>query len=314
MTQKSLGLSRKKNTWKKILGDWQLYVLLLPGLIWFLVFAYKPMYGLKIAFYDYNVWGGFAKSDFVGFGNFARYINSPEFARSVGNTIMIALWQLAIVFPASILLAIIVTESTSKLISRATQTVTFLPYFISAVVVAGMVINFTAPGNGIINVLLKRMGKEPINFMMQPQYFRPIYTIMLLWMQAGYNSIVYIAAIMGIDPSLYEAATVDGAGRFRRLWHVTLPGILPTIMTMLLLNIGKMIRSGYETIILLYRPTTFVKADTIATYAYRLAFDNRGRADYGLAAAVGLFEAVIALVMVALANRASKKLTSSSLW
>lgn len=316
--QNELGLAREKrrpkNKWKKIAGDWQLYLLLLPGLIWFLVFAYKPMYGLRIAFYDYNVWGGFPKSDFVGFDNFKRYLSSPDFSRTFVNTIMIAVWQLIIVFPASILLAIIVTETTNKFISRTTQTVTFLPYFISAVVVAGMVVNFTSPTYGIVNIFLKKLGWEPVYFMVEPNYFRPIYTIMLLWMQAGYNSIVYIAAIMGIDPSLYEAATVDGAGRFGRLWHVTLPGILPTIMTMLLLNIGKMIRSGYETIILLYQPTTYSKADTIATYAYRLAFDNRGRADYGLAAAVGLFEAVIALVMVALANKASKRLTQSSLW
>ena len=316
MAQKHQGLNRRKNPQSKlrrIRGDWQLYLLLLPGLIWFIVFAYKPMYGLKIAFYDYNVFGGFAKSDFIGLENFRRYLSSPDFSRTFVNTIMIAVWQLIIVFPASILLAIIVTEASSKFISRATQTVTFLPYFISAVVVAGMVVNFTSPTYGVINQMREKLGMEPIYFMVEPDYFRPIYTIMILWMSAGYNSIVYIAAIMGIDPSLYEAATVDGAGRFGRLWHVTLPGILPTIMTMLLLNIGKMIRSGYETIILLYQPTTFRKADTIATYAYRLAFDNRGRADYGLAGAVGLFEAVIALVMVALANQASKRLTQNSL-
>lgn len=304
---------KRKSIVQRILSDWQLYVLLLFGLVWFIMFAYKPMAGLRIAFYDYNVWGGLEKSRFVGFENFDRYLSSPDFGRTVINTIMIAVWQLVVVFPLSIMLAILITEMTNKFVSRLTQTVTFLPYFISAVVVAGMVVNFTSPSYGVVNLILEKFGIEPKYFMVFPQYFRPIYTIMILWMTAGYNSIVYIAAIMGIDPALYEAATVDGANRFRRLWHVTIPGILPTIMTMFLLNIGKMIRSGYETIILLYRPSTFETADTIATYAYRLAFGG-GRPDYGLATAVGLFEAVVALVMVALANKASKKITSSSLW
>ncbi len=304
---------KRKSIFKRMLSDWQLYALLFFGLAWFIVFAYKPMSGLRIAFYDYNVWGGIEKSRFVGLENFQRYLSSPDFGRTVINTIMIALWQLALVFPLSILLALLITEMTSRLVSRITQTVTFLPYFISAVVVAGMVVNFTSPSYGVVNLILEKLGFDAKYFMVFPQYFRPIYTLMILWMTAGYNSIVYIAAIMGIDPALYEAATVDGASRFRRLWHVTLPGILPTIMTMFLLNIGKMIRSGYETIILLYRPSTYETADTIATYAYRLAFGG-GRADYGLATAVGLFEAVVALIMVALANKASRKLTSSSLW
>ncbi|NCC83003.1 MAG: sugar ABC transporter permease [Clostridia bacterium] len=314
MARENLVSLRRKSFGRRLINDWQLYLLLLPGLIWFLVFAYRPLAGLQIAFYDYNVWGGLPKSDFVGLENFTRYLSSPDFKRTAINTVMLAVWQLGIVFPFSILLAMLVTESTNRLISRMTMTVTFLPYFISAVVVAGMVVNFTSPSYGIVNLILEKMGLESVYFMTKPNFFRPIYTIMILWMSAGYNSIVYIAAIMGIDSSLYEAATVDGAGRIRRLWHVTLPGILPTIMTMLLLNIGKMIRSGYETIILLYQPTTLEKADTIATYAYRLAFDNGGRADYGLATAVGLFEAVVALLMVAIANRASQKLTSSSLW
>lgn len=299
---------------KQMRSDWQLYVLLSFGLIWLILFAYKPLMGLRIAFYDFNPFGGLAKSRYVGFENFQRYFSSPDFARTVKNTVMLALWQLGLIFPASIILALVVTQMTNRGISKATQTITFLPYFISAVVVAGMVLSFTSPNNGLINIIRRSLGLEPIYFMVQSKYFRPIYTLMLLWMQAGYNSLVYIAAIMGIDTSLYEAATVDGANKLQRIIHVTLPGILPTIMTMLLLNIGKMIRSGYETIILLYHPSTYEAADTIATYAYRLAFDNPGRADYGLSTAVGLVEAVVAFIMVALANYMSRRVTESSLW
>lgn len=296
---------------KHLRRDWQLYLLLIPGLLWYLAFAYKPMVGLRMAFYDYNLFQGYAGSTFLGLQNFVEFVTGPDFWRVVKNTLLIAFWQLIVCFPIPIVLAIAVTEMKNKFISKLTQTATFLPYFISTVVVCGLVINFTSPSTGVINLILNKLGIESIYFMVMPEYFRGIYTGMTLWQTAGFNAIVYIAALMGIDPQLYEAATVDGAGKWKKIVHVTFPSIMPTVMTMLILNIGKMVKVGYEAILLLYKPTTYETADVIATYAYRMGIEQR---DYGLSTAVGLFEAVIALVMVVAANKISKKMTESAIW
>ncbi len=296
---------------KGLARDWDLYLLLLPGLIWFLMFAYKPMVGLRMAFYDYNIFRGFEGSTFVGLDNFREFVSGPDFIRTVKNTFMIAFWQIAVCFPVPIILAIAVTEMKNKFVSKLTQTATFLPHFISVVVVCGLVVNFLSPSTGIVNLVLQKLGHEPIYFMVLPEYFRGVYTGMTLWQNAGFNAIVYIAALVGIDPQLYEAAIVDGAGKWKRIVHVTIPGIMPTVVTMFVLNIGKMVKVGYEAILLLYKPTTYATADVIATYAYRIGISNR---NYGLATAVGLFEAVIALIMVVGANKLSKRITESTIW
>lgn len=306
----SNGLGRQSMR-KRFRASWQLLILLLPGLIWYLLFCYKPMIGLRMAFYDYNIFRGFEGSEFVGLENFKIYMTGPDFFRTVKNTLMIALWQLLICFPFPILLAIIVTEMKSTVLRKAVQTATFLPYFISTVVVCGIVVNFLSPSTGIINKFIELFGGEATYFMVYPQYFRPIYTIMTLWQTAGFNSVVYIAALMGIDTELYEAALVDGAGRFQRIWHITLPGIVPTIVTMLVMNIGKMVKVGYESILLLYQPSTYSTADVISTYSFRMGIQN---GDYGIATAAGLFEAVIALILVVATNKISKRLTETALW
>ncbi len=269
------------------------------------------MVGLRVAFYDYNIFLGIEGSRWVGLDNFKYFITGPDFMRTVKNTLMIALWQMLIVFPAPILLAIMVTEMRNKFVSKLTQTATFLPYFISIVVVCGMVINFLSPSTGVINLILRKFGVDPIYFMVKPEYFRGIYTAMTLWKTIGFNSIVYIAAIMGIDPQLYEAATVDGAGKWRQVRTITMPSILPIIVVMFVLNIGKMVKVGFEAILLLYKPTTYETGDVIATYVYRTGLAN---GDYGLATAAGLFEALVALVLVLVANRVSKRLSENSLW
>ncbi len=296
---------------KSFLRDWDLYLLLLPGVIWFLMFCYKPMAGLRIAFYDYNIFRGIEGSTFVGLANFKEFLSGPDFLRTLKNTVMISVYQLLICFPFPIILAIAITEMKNKFVSKMTQTATFLPHFISVVVVCGLVVNFLSPSTGIVNIILKKLGMEPIYFMVKPEYFRGIYTIMTLWQNSGFNAIVYIAALMGIDPTLYEAAIVDGAGKWKRLCNVTIPSIMPTIVTMFVLQVGKMVKVGYEAILLLYKPTTYETADVIATYAYRIGISNR---NYGLATAVGLFEALVALVMVVGANKISKKLTESTIW
>lgn len=296
---------------KLIKRDWDLYLLLLPGLIWYLMFAYKPMIGLRTAFYDYNIFRGFEGSTFVGFGNFIDFVQGPDFIRTVKNTLMIAFWQIVICFPAPIILAISITEMKNKFVSKLTQTATFLPYFISVVVVCGMVVNFLSPSTGIINMILSKLGMEPKYFMVLPQYFRGVYTGMTLWQTAGFNSLVYIAAIVGIDQELYEAAKVDGAGKWARIKHITVPSLIPITVVMFILNIGKIVKVGYEAILLLYKPSTYETADVIATYAYRVGFEN---GNYGLATAAGLFEALVALVLVVLSNKLSKKVTENALW
>ena len=303
--------NKKESVLNKIAKDWDLYLLLLPGFVWYLLFCYKPMAGLITAFYDYNVFKGLAGSTFVGFANFSEFINGPDFVRTIKNTLMIALWQIFICFPLPIVLAIAVTEMKNRFIRNLTQTATFLPYFISVVVVCGMVINFLSPSTGIVNLIIKKLGFTPVYFMVEPKYFRLIYTMMTLWQTAGFNAIVYIAAIMGIDSQLYEAAIVDGANKWKRIVHITVPGILPTVITMFIMNIGKMVKVGYESILLLYQPTTYPVADVISTYSYRIGIEN---GDYGLATAAGLFEAVVALILVSVANKISKRVTENSLW
>ena len=306
-----MGIPSKRALRKRFIGSWQLLILLLPGLIWYILFCYRPMVGLRMAFYDYNIFRGFEGSTFIGLENFRTYMMGPDFARTIKNTLMIALWQMLICFPAPIILAIIVTEMRSNILRKLVQTSTFLPYFISTVVVCGMVVNFLSPSTGIINKFIELLGGEATYFMVYPQYFRPIYTLMTLWQTAGFNAVVYIAALMGIDPQLYEAALVDGAGRWQRIWHITLPGIIPTIVTMFIMNIGKIVKVGYESIILLYQPSTYSTADVISTYSFRMGIQN---GDYGIATAAGLFEAVIALILVVIANRVSKHLTETALW
>lgn len=304
-------IGKKSKIAKCLKRDWDLFLLLIPGVVWFLMFAYKPMLGLRTAFYDYNIFKGFAGSTFVGLDNFVQFITGADFTRTVVNTLMIAFWQITICFPLPIILAISVTEMRNKFVSKLTQTATFLPYFISIVVVCGMTINFLSPSTGIINFLLGKLGIDPIYFMVKPEYFRGIYTTMTLWKTAGFNSIVYIAAIMAIDEQLYEAARVDGAGKWKQIINVTIPGILPIVVVMFVLNIGKMVKVGFEAILLLYKPTTYATADVIATYVYRTGLGN---GNYGLATAAGLFEAFVALVLVIAANKFSKHISETSLW
>ncbi len=291
--------------------DWQLLLLLLPGLIWLIMFAYVPMAGLRMAFYNYNAFAGFAGSKFVGLKNFQQLFQGQDFWRAVKNTLEIGFLQLLVCFPFSIFLAILVTEMRVKFLPKITQTVTFLPYFVSTVVACGMVVSFTSPSTGIINLILNKFGHESIYFMVEPQYFKGIYVTMMLWKSAGFNAVVYIAALMGIDPSLYEAADVEGASRVQKIKKITLPCIAPTISVMLILELGRIVKVGYEAILLLYQPSTYSTADVIGTYTYRLGIVQN---NFGLSTAAGLFESAIALIMVVAANRVSKKLSESSIW
>ncbi|KAA3499428.1 sugar ABC transporter permease [Rhizobium rhizogenes] len=291
--------------------DWQLYLLLAPMLIWFAVFLYKPMYGLVIAFQDFSIFRGIEKSPWVGFANFVELFQNDMFIRSFWNTITISSLGLIFAFPVPIILALMFNEIQSGIARSWAQTVVYLPHFISVVIVAGIVINFLSPSIGIVNLMLKGLGFEPIYFLTQPEWFRPVYIGSSVWKEAGFESIVYLAAIAGVSPTLYESARVDGASRWQMMWRITLPCILPTIVIMLIIRIGNLVEVGFEYIILLYRPSTYETADVVSTFIYRTGLQGT---QYDLATAAGLFNAVIAFVLVYSANRISRKVSSTSLW
>lgn len=300
---------------KKLLNDmWRdrfLYMLLIPFVIWFLIFQYKPMLGLQIAFKDFSPFKGIAGSEWVGLAHFKEFIGSDYFLRVLKNTIIINLYSLLICFPAPIILAILINEIRHTRYKKIVQTLTYLPHFVSIVVIAGIITTFLSPSSGIVNIMLEKLGLEKIYFLIKPEFFRGIFTGMNLWKDTGFNSIVFLSAIAGIDGGLYEAAKIDGANKFQQIMNVTIPSILPTIVIMLIMKIGSLLSVGYEAIILLYQPATYETADVISTYVYRSGMID-GRYDF--ATAVGLFNGIIALVLVFGANKLSRRLTETSLW
>lgn len=312
MSRETVGkkIKTNKGLLAKIKGDLSLYMMLLPFLLLLIIFSYKPMYGLLIAFKDYNPYKGIIGSEWVAFDNFKLFMDGPFFARTVKNTFVLGLCSLVFSFPAPIILAIMLNEVRSKKYKSFVQTATFLPYFVSTVVICGIAVNMLAP-SGIINTIIKGLGGEEIYFMTRPEWFRPIYIITGIWSGCGYSAIIYLAALAGIDPCLYEACVIDGGGKFSQIWHVTLPGILPTIVIMLIMQIGGMFSIGYEKIILLYQPATYETADVLSSYMFRVGLSD---GKYGLATAVGLFNSVVSLIFVLGANTVSKRLTETSLW
>jgi len=291
--------------------DKYLYLLLAPMIIWTFLFKYKPLYALQIAFKDYNLYKGIEASPWVGLEHFITFFTGPYFLRTMGNTLILNLVILVVGFPMPIILALLINEVRSKNFRKWVQTATYLPHFISAVVIAGIVINFLSPSSGIINILIEKIGFERIYFLIKPEYFRGIFVSMNIWQDAGFNSIVFIAALSAIDQQLYEAARIDGANKWKQVLNVTLPGIMPTIMIMLIIRIGNLLNLSFEKIILLYNPSTYETADVLSTFVYRTGLVN---AQYDMGAAVGLFEAFVAFILVFGANRLSKKLTQNSLW
>ncbi|NUU60718.1 ABC transporter permease [Paenibacillus agri] len=299
----------------KLLRDWSrhkyIYLMLLPVVIYYLVFLYFPMYGLQIAFKDFSPVKGILGSEWVGFKHFISFYDSYYFWRLIRNTLLISLYELVFGFPAPIILALLLNEIRSRVFKNVVQSITYLPHFISIVVVSGMLVDFLS-GNGLINQLTGLFGIPSVSFLIVPEWFRTIYVSSGIWQGVGWGSIIYLAAIAGIDPSLYEAAKTDGAGRFKQILHVTLPGIMPTIIIMLILRFGTLMAGGsLEKILLLYNSTTYETADVISTFVYR-----RGllQMDYGFSAAIGLFNNVINFLLLVSANKISRKINETSLW
>ncbi len=291
--------------------DWQLYLMLIPTIVWLLVFLYKPMYGLQIAFKDYSVFKGIAASPWIGFEHFYTLFGNDQFWRAVKNTVVISFFSLLIGFPMPILLALMFNEILRPLFKRVAQTIVYLPHFISAVIIAGIVIAGFSPSSGVVNTFLGWFGIESIYFLTKPEWFRPIFIGSTIWQEAGFSSIIYLAAIAGVSPTLYESAVVDGASRWQMIWKITLPSILPTIIIMLLIRIGNLLEVSFEMIILLYQPATYQTADVINTFVFRQGLEG---GQYDFASAAGLFNAVVAFVLVMLANSISKRYSRTSLW
>jgi len=269
--------------------------MLLPTIVWFLVFMYKPMYGLQIAFKDYSIFRGAANSPWVGFEHFQVLFSNDQFIRAVTNTIKISALNLLFGFPAPIILALMFNEIIKASYKRTAQTIVYLPHFISSVIIAGIVITAFSPTAGIVNTIIGWFGLDPVYFLTQPQWFRPIFVGTGIWQEAGFGSIVFLAAIAGVNPSLYE----------------TIPSILPTILIMLIIRIGNVMEVSFELVILLYQPATYETADVVNTWVYRQGLQS---GQYDLAAAAGLFNAVVAFVLVMTANTLSRRYSRTSLW
>lgn len=288
-----------------------LYLILLPFIIWYAVFMFKPMYGMVIAFKDYSLFRGISGSEWVGLKNFKDFLTSPEFYVTSKNTLMLNVYSLLLEFPFAILLALMLNEVKNKYFKTIVQTASFIPYFIAIVVATGITVNILSPSTGVVNVFLEKLGFERVYFLAKPEFFRGIFTGLNMWKTAGFNAVIYLAALTAVDEQLYEAAKIDGANKFQQLRHITIPAIIPTIVVMLVLKVGSMLNVAFETVLLLYQPATYETADVISTYVYRTGMLMQ---DFGLATAVGLFNAVVGFILVYSANRWSKKVTQSSLW
>jgi len=288
-----------------------LYLMALPVLAYYLFFHYGPMYGAQIAFKKYDIAKGVWGSPWVGFKYFKEFFQSYYFWRLIRNTFLLSFYQLLWGFPAPIIFALLLNEINNQKFKRAIQTATYLPHFISTVVVCGLIRNFFAR-EGIITSIYTFFGGESINFLAHSEYFRAIYVSTGIWQQMGWGAIVYLAALSGIDVQLYEAAIIDGAGRFKQLIHVTLPGIMPTIVIMFILRVGQMMSIGFEKIILLYNPNTYETADVISTFVYRKGLGESFEFSY--TSAVGLFNSAINFILLVSANWFSKKVSDTSLW
>ena len=307
----NINLKKQKNSvWREVVKYRGLYLIFLPTLLWYLIFMYVPMFGNIIAFQDYSITRGFLDSKFVGLENFIDFWNNYKFFELLRNTLTITGLNLLLGFPLPIILALLLNEVKSIRYKKTIQTVTYLPYFISSVVMVSMLMLFVS-GEGIFNQVRLSMGLETVQFMTTPEYFPWIYVFSNIWQHLGWNSIIYIAAIAGVDQELYEAAQIDGAGRWKQTLNVTLPGILPTIVILLIMQIGQMLTVGYEKIILMYNPSIYSTADVISTYVYRKGLIE---SDYSYSTAVSLFNSVCNFILLMSANGISKKLSGEGLW
>lgn len=304
---------KKKRSWKQLKKDIYraraIYLMILPVIVWFLLFQYWPMTWLSISFFDYNLYLGFTGSKFVGFQNFAKFFTGMDFWRLMRNVLLLNFYALLVGFPAPIIFALFLNEMRSAKVKKVIQTVSFLPYFISMVAFVSLVTEFLSPSTGLSADILKFFGKEPIYFLGDAKYFRTIMVFSGVWQTMGYSAIVYLSALTAVDVNLYEAAMVDGANRWNRLIHITIPCIMPTIVVMFILRIGSLINANFEKIYLFQNSANLEVSEVIQTWVYK-----RGmvKYDYSMGTTAGLFNGIVALILVVMANRLSKRYSDSA--
>lgn len=301
------GFAGMKKEFKK---NGVLYLIVLPVIIYYFIFHYMPLYGLLMAFQDFSPRRGIMGSEWVGLTHFINFFKSPDCARIVTNTLRISLSCLVFEFPAPIIMAILINELNGKYFKRTIQTISYLPHFISLVVICGMIKTFVEP-DGIIGGVFSQITGNGSSMLSQSKMFLPIYVISNIWQSMGWESIIYLAALMNIDPQLYEAADIDGAGKLAKIWKITLPSIAMTIVTMFILRVGKIMSVGYEKIILLYNPAIYDKSDVISSFVFRIGFTNQ---NWSYSAAIGLFNSVVNMILLLVTNTISKKMTDTGLW
>lgn len=312
-TAKSLNPNHAKAHWKSFKRSKYMLLLFFPGLVYYLVFEYLPMYGILIAFKDFDIWEGIWGSPWTdrnGLGHFIELFQMPKFYELLRNSLLINLFQLMFAFPAPIILALMLNEVKNQLWKRSVQTISYLPHFISLVVICGLVVNFLAM-DGLINDIREALGLARVQFMQYPQYYWSIFVLSDIWAGIGWGTIIYIAALSGIDPTLYEAARMDGANRWHMIRHINIPGIMPTIVILLILQMGSMLTLNVQKTLLLYNPLIYDTADVLQSYVYRRGIVE---SDFSFATAVNLFYSLIGLLMVWGANALSRKVNDTSLW
>ena len=299
---------------KDIRRNWILYLLLLPGLLSLILFKLGPVGGMVIAFEKFSAFQGIFGSEWVGLENFKRIFEDPYIPKVVVNTIILAILTVVVVFPIPIIFSLFLNEIRQKWIRSAVQSLSFLPYFISAAVMVSILYTILSPSSGLVNNLIRSFGGDSVNFMAKPEWFRPLYVILEIWQTFGYSAIIYIAAMMNIDPALYEAAEVDGANRWDKMFRITLPCISTSIIVMLIISVGNIFTVNLDRILLMYNSSVYDTADVIQTYVYRMAFESKGFPDYSYGTAVNILKSVIAFILVSVVNKIADKFAETRLF
>ncbi|MFD0713340.1 ABC transporter permease [Paenibacillus sp. GCM10027626] len=303
----------KETRWQKIRKGWQLYLMLALPVLFIIVFSYVPMYGAQIAFKNYTVTKGIWGSEWAGLKHFDRFIHSYDFWRILRNTISISFYSLLAGFPFPIILALSLNYVKNLFFKKSVQMITYAPYFISVVVMVGIIFELLDPRKGVVNHFIQALGFEPISFMAKADWFQSIYVWSGIWQMVGFSCIIYLAALSSIDPALHESAVIDGASKLRRIWHIDLPGIMPIAIILLIINMGHMLDVGYEKILLMQNSLNMRTSEVIDTYVYKIALNSPGM-NYSYSTMIGLFKSVINLTLLILVNQLARKTKQTSLW
>lgn len=306
----SINKKNRNRTWKSIKQNWRLYVLIFPAILYFVIFHYVPMYGVQIAFKEFIASKGIWGSPFVGFEHFERFFKSYYFGRLLKNTLILSVYQL-LLFPLPIILALSINELKNGAFKKWTQTLTYAPHFISVVVIVGMIVIFLDPQTGLVNRVIAMFGGDTIPFLTSPKWFRHVFVWSGVWQTLGWSSIIYLAALAGVNPELHEAAKVDGATRMQRIMHINIPGILPTIVVLFILNIGSFMTVGFEKVLLMQNSLNAPTSDVIQTFVYQAGLLE---GQYSFAAAIGLFDSLINISLLVLFNYVARRVSDNSLW